>query len=458
MPDTVIDYARSHREEHLQQLLALLSIPSVSTLPEHQADIRQAAEWVADQMVAIGLEEVRVYPTEGHPVVYGHWLHAGDAPTVLIYGHYDVQPADPLDEWITPPFEPTIRDGNIHARGASDDKGQFLAHLKGVEAYLKTMGALPVNVKFMIEGEEEIGSPHLAKFIQEHQDLLRADMALISDSSILGPDQPAITYGLRGLVYMEVEVTGPDHDLHSGTFGGAVRNPAEALCNIIAALKDDQGRILIPGFYDDVRPLSDEERVTLAEVPFDEAAFRERAGVAKTWGEAGYTVLEQITARPTLDVNGIWGGFTGEGAKTVISSRAAAKISMRLVPDQQPERIVQLFTDYVEAIAPPEVHVEVRYLAGIDASVVERDIPEMAAAIEAYQKAWGKSPVFTRAGGTIPVVSMITRLLQVPTILMGFGLPDDRGHSPNEKFAVDSFYRGIEASIWFMEALRRTAG
>jgi acetylornithine deacetylase/succinyl-diaminopimelate desuccinylase-like protein len=453
MSNPAIEYARSHREEHLRQLLELLAIPSVSTLPEHEADVRRAAEWVADQMKAIGLQEVRVYPTEGHPVVYGHWLGAADAPTVLIYGHYDVQPADPLEEWETPPFEPTIRDGNIYARGASDDKGQFLTHLKSVEAYLRSVGALPVNVKFMIEGEEEIGSPHLAHFVRDHQDLLRADLALISDSAILGPDQPSIVYGLRGLAYLEMEVTGPDHDLHSGTFGGAVRNPAEALCNIIAALKDDQGRIRIPGFYDDVRPLSEEERATLAQVPFDEAAFRERAGIKQTWGEAGYSVIEQISARPTLDVNGIWGGFTGNGSKTIIPARAAAKISMRLVPDQQPERVFQLFKEYVEAIAPPEVTVEVRYLNGIEASIIDRDIPEMKAASKAYEQVWGKAPVFTREGGSIPVVSMITHTLGIPTILMGFGLPDDRLHSPNEKFAIENFYKGIETSIRFLEAL-----
>lgn len=457
MSNAAIEYARAHREEHLQQLLELLAIPSVSTLPEHRGDVRRAAEWVAEQMVAIGLEEVRVYPTEGHPVVYGQWLHASEAPTVLIYGHYDVQPPDPLDEWKTPPFEPTVRDGNIYARGASDDKGQLFTHLKAVEAYLKTEGALPVNVKFLIEGEEEIGSPHLATFIEENQSLLRADVALLSDSAILGPDQPAITYGLRGLAYMQVEVTGPDHDLHSGAFGGAVRNPAEALAHIIAALKDERGHIRIPGFYDDVRPLSDEERAVLAQLPFDEAEFRQRAGITQTWGEEGYTVLEQITARPTLDVNGIWGGFTGEGSKTIIPARAAAKISMRLVPDQRPERIAQLFADYVKRIAPPEVQVEVRYLTGIEAAIVERDIPEMAAAVEAYTKAWGKPPLFTRTGGTVPVVVMIGRTLSIPTILMGFGLPDDRLHSPNEKFAMDNFYRGIEASIWFMDSLRRSA-
>jgi len=458
MSNAALEYARTHRETHLQQLLELLAIPSVSTLPEHQGDVRRAAEWLAEQMTAIGLDGVHVYPTEGHPIVYGQWLHATDAPTVLIYGHYDVQPPDPLDEWQTPPFEPTVRDGNIYARGASDDKGQLFTHLKAVEAYLKTEGALPVNVKFIIEGEEEVGSPHLAAFIEENRTLLQADVALLSDSAILGPDQPAITYGLRGVAYMQVEVTGPDHDLHSGSFGGAVHNPAEALANIIAALKDERGRIRIPGFYDDVRPLSDEERALLAQIPFDEAEFRARAGIRQTWGEEGYTVLEQITARPTLDVNGIWGGFAGEGAKTIIPARAGAKISMRLVPDQQPERIAQLFADYVKTIAPPEVQVEVRYLTGIEAAIVDPNIPEMAAAVEAYTKAWGRPPLFTRTGGTIPVVSMITRTLGIPAILMGFGLPDDRLHAPNEKFALDNFYRGIEASIWFMDALRRLTG
>lgn len=453
MSQAVIDYANSHREDYLHQLIEVVSIPSISTLREHKPDVRRAAQWVGDHMVEVGLEDVRIFTTDGHPVVFGQWAQAGpDAPTILIYGHYDVQPADPLEEWHTEPFEPTIQNGNLYARGASDDKGQFFTHLKSVEAYLEVEGRLPVNIKFMIEGEEEIGSPHLGNFIDEQQDRLAADVALISDSHILGPDQPSILYGLRGLAYAEVEVTGPDHDLHSGSFGGGVRNPANALAGIISALKDSAGRITVPGFYDNVR-LDDAERETLAKVPFDEGFFRHEAGVEELWGEAGYTTLERISARPTLDVNGIWGGFTGEGGKTIIPSRASAKISMRLVPDQDPGRIYRLLSEYVRELAPPEVHVETRSLHGAVPVLIDRDIPEMQAAVEAYEKGFGNTPAFTREGGTIPVVGMFAETLEIPTLLMGFGLPDDRLHSPNEKFSIGNFYKGIRTSIYFMDAL-----
>lgn len=453
MTQTAIAYARSHAHEYVTQLVELTSIASISTLREHKPDIHRAARWVADQMVDIGLEDVRIFFTQGHPVVFGQWTKAGPtAPTVLVYGHYDVQPADPLDEWRTDPFEPTIEDGNLYARGASDDKGQFFTHLKSVQAYLETQGALPVNIKFMIEGEEEIGSVHLGEFIEEHLERLAADVALVSDSHILGPDQPSILYGLRGMTYTEVVVTGPDHDLHSGTFGGAVRNPANVLCDIIAALKDGDGRITVPGFYDHVR-LDEAERGALAAVPFDEGGFQREAGVDQLWGEAGYTTLEHISARPTLDVNGIWSGFTGQGAKTIIPSRAAAKISMRLVPDQDPGRIFELFSRHVQELAPPGVRVEVRRLADAVPVLIDRDIPEMQAAVEAYEKVFGRTPVFTREGGTIPVVGMLSEKLHIPTILMGFGLPDDRLHSPNEKFSILNFLKGIHTSIYFLGAL-----
>jgi acetylornithine deacetylase/succinyl-diaminopimelate desuccinylase-like protein len=396
---------------------------------------------------------VRIFFTEGHPVVFGQWMEAGEqAPTVLIYGHYDVQPADPLDEWRTEPFEPTVKDGNIYARGASDDKGQFFIHIKAVEAFLETEGRLPVNIKFMIEGEEEIGSPHLAEFIAEHREQLAADLALVSDSHILGPNQPSIVYGLRGLVYTQINVQGPDHDLHSGSFGGAVRNPANAVCNIVAALKDADGHITIPGFYDNLR-LTEDDRQLLADVPFDEAAFQGETGAPGLWGETGYTMLERISARPTLDVNGIWGGFMDEGGKTIIPARASAKISMRLVPGQDPERILHLFRDYVLELAPPEVTVEVQDFHSAAPVLIDRDLPAMEAAAEAYEKAFGRRPAFTREGGTIPVVAMLDDVLDIPTVLMGFGLPDDRLHSPNEKFNVDNFHRGIRTSIHFLDAL-----
>ncbi len=453
MSREAIDYANSHKEEHLNELMELVSIPSISTLRERIPDVRQAAQWVGDHMVEIGLEDVRIFTTKGHPVVFGQWAKAGpDAPTVLVYGHYDVQPADPLEEWRTEPFKPTVQDGNLYARGTSDDKGQFLTHVKSVEAYLKTQGELPVNMKFIIEGEEEIGSPHLGDFIAEHRGRLAANLSLISDSAMLAPDQPSILYGLRGLVYTEVVVTGPDHDLHSGAFGGGVRNPANALAEIIAALKDSDGHITIPGYYDNVQ-LDAEERARLADVPFNEEAFRREAGVDKLWGEAGYSTVERIWARPTLDVNGVWGGFTGEGGKTIIPSQASAKISMRLVPEQDPDRVFKLFSEYVKEIAPAEVSVEVRSLHGAVPVLIDRNIPEMQAAVAAYEKGFGKAPVFTREGGTIPVVGMFAEMLEIPTILMGFGLPDDRLHSPNEKFNIDNFYRGIQTSIYFLDAL-----
>ena len=453
MIQAAIDYASSHADAHLDQLVELTSIPSISTLREHKPDIRRAAQWVADQMVEIGLEDVRIFFTQGHPVVFGQWAKAGpDAPTVLVYGHYDVQPADPLDEWRTDPFQPTIENGNLYARGASDDKGQFFTHLKSVQSILETQGSLPVNIKFLIEGEEEIGSPHLADFIEEHLARLAADVALVSDSHILGPDQPSILYGLRGMAYTEVVVSGPDHDLHSGVFGGTVRNPANALCEIVAALKDDDGRVTVPGFYDNVR-LDAAERAALSKVPFSEDGLRREAGVDQLWGEAGYTPLERVSARPTLDVNGIWGGFTGEGGKTIIPAKAAAKISMRLVPDQDPERIFQLFSRHVQELAPPEVRAEVRRLAEAVPVLIDRDIPEMRAAVAAYEKGFGKTPAFTREGGTIPVVGVFADKLQIPTILMGFGLPDDRLHSPNEKFSVENFHKGIRTSIYFLDGL-----
>jgi acetylornithine deacetylase/succinyl-diaminopimelate desuccinylase-like protein len=455
MLQSALDFAQSRKDQQLQELIELVSIPSVSTLPEHQPDIRRAAEWVADHMRHIGLHNVQVLPTAGYPVVYGDWLDAPGQPTVLIYGHYDVQPADPLELWHSDPFQPQVRDGNLYARGADDNKGQFFAHLKAIEAYLATGGRLPVNVKFIVEGEEEIGSKHLADFIATHKDLLKADVALISDSGILGPDQPSIVYGLRGLAYMEIEVVGPDHDLHSGLYGGAIRNPIEVLCQIVGALKDSQGRVTIPGFYDKVRPLDAEERAELARLPFDETRFLRHAGVERSWGEFGYTVAERISSRPSLDPNGIVGGFTGEGSKTVLPGRARAKVSMRLVPDQDPHEIAGLFTRYVTSLCPPEIKISVRLLGFACPAVVDRHIPEMQAAIGAYERGFAARPVFIREGGAIPVVSDLARLLAVPTILMGFGLPDDNLHAPNEKFSLANFYRGIATSIHFLELVKK---
>jgi len=450
-------YANEHREQYLSELLDLLRIPSVSTLPERTADVQRAANWIAAQMQNIGLQNVQVTLTEGHPVVYGEWLEDPALPTILVYGHYDVQPPDPVDEWQSPPFEPEIRDGRVFARGAADDKGQMFTHLKAVESYVKTSGRLPVNVKFIIEGEEEVGSVNLESFCREHQEMLAADIALVSDTHMFGLDKPSIVYALRGLTYMEIEVRGPSHDLHSGSYGGAVHNPAQVLCEIIARLHDAQGRITIPGFYDDVQPLSEEERAQLAQLPFDEAEFRREAGVRCTWGEAGYSVIEQISARPTLDVNGLLSGFTGEGAKTVLPAWARAKVSMRLVPGQRAHDIAEKFRRYVESLAPDTVDVTVTELAGGEPAYVDPHIPEMRAAERAYEAGFGARPVFMREGGSIPVVGLFQDILGLRTILMGFGLPDDRLHAPNEKLDLESFYRGIETSIHFMGAYKTFA-
>ncbi len=458
MVERAIAWAREQREEHLEQLEELLAIPSVSTQPSRQADVTRAADWLADHMRAIGLTEVGVHPTDRHPIVYGQWTEAPGAPTVLIYGHYDVQPPDPLELWYTPPFEPTVQDGDIYARGAADDKGQLFIQLKALQAYLQTAGRAPVNLKFLLEGEEEIGSPSLDAFVADHQDLLDADIALISDSHILAPDQPALVYGLRGMCYMEIEVQGPSQDLHSGSYGGAVHNPAEVLCQIVGALKDAQGRITIPGFYDRVKPISDEERAELARVPFSEAQFLQETGVAKTWGEVGYSVLEQIGARPTLDVNGLVGGYISEGAKTIIPAWARAKVSMRLVAEQDPEEIRRRFTEYVRLLAPDSVRLTVRTFSLAKAALVDRDIPEMQAAARAYERAFGVRPVYIREGGSIPVVTLLKDELGLDTILMGFGLPDDNIHGPNEKLHLDNFYRGIETAIHFYDLVNSHAG
>jgi acetylornithine deacetylase/succinyl-diaminopimelate desuccinylase-like protein len=454
MRDQALSYAVTRQQAQLEQLKELLSIPSISAQPQHKSDMSRAAQWLADHLLAMGMQRAQVMPTAGHPVVYAEWLGAGqNKPTVLIYGHYDVQPPEPFELWQSDPFKPEVRGQNLYARGASDDKGQVFTHVKAVEAYLKSSGKLPVNVKFTIEGEEEIGGPSLDPFIEQNAKLLTSSVALISDTGMPTPDLPALTYALRGLCYMEVQVTGPKRDLHSGSFGGAVYNPIQALAEIIVGMKDAHGHITLPGFYDRVRPLDEDERKSLAKVPFDEAAFRAEAGVPATWGEEGYTVLEQITARPTLDCNGIWGGYTGEGSKTVLPSKALAKISMRLVPDQDHEEVARLFRDHVIKVAPPQVKVEVRSLHGGKPAIVERSSPVIRAAATALERAFNRRPVFVREGGSIPVVSTFKSVLGIPTVLMGFGLSDDNLHSPNEKFYLPNFYRGIQASIHFLDEL-----
>ncbi|MDY7076647.1 MAG: dipeptidase [Chloroflexota bacterium] len=452
-----LEYARTNRDRFLAELTEFLSIPSVSTQPEHKPDIERAAAWLRDKLLAAGFPEAEVMPTQGHPMVYAEWLAAGpEAPTILIYGHYDVQPPDPLELWDTPPFEPTIVGDDIFARGSADDKGQLYVHVKAIESFDETVGAPPVNVKCIFEGEEESGSPSLEPFIREHTDLLAADVAVISDTHILGRDTPSIVYALRGLAYVEVEVTGPDHDLHSGIYGGAVHNPIHALCAMITRLHDRDGHVTIPGFYDHVRDLSSDERAELAKAPFDHEAWLREAGVKTDWGESAYTVTERVTARPTLDVNGIWGGYIQPGVKTVLPSKAFAKISMRLVPDQEPAEIVQLIRDYLVESAPPTVDVEVRELHRGDGAIVRRDSPAMQAAFRGYAEGFGQEPIFVREGGSIPVVALFQKVLGIETILMGFGLPDDRLHSPNEKFHLPNFYRGIETVIHFIELLGTT--
>lgn len=451
--EAAIAYAQAHRQQSLDDLKTLTRIPSISTLPEHRPDIERAAEWLAAQLQALGFERVAVLPTAGHPVVYGQWLKAGpDAPTVLFYGHYDVQPVDPLELWQSPPFEPREDGDNLYARGVSDMKGQVVAHLKAVEAMIRTSG-LPINLKYLIEGEEEIGSPNLEAFIADHKELLACDFCLNGDAGILAPDLPSITYALRGLAYFEIRVQGPAGDLHSGVFGGAVDNPAQVLCQLIAGMRDDQGRITLPGFYDHVRPLSEEERAELAQLPQTEEWWRKQAGVKALFGEAGYTPLERATARPTLDVNGLLSGFTGKGAKTVLPARAMAKLSMRLVPDQTPEEVYEGLRAYLEANAPPTVTWELDHLVSCRPAIIDRNSPAVQAASQALEAVWGKRPLFARQGGTVPVVAQIKELLGVDSLMLGFILPDDNLHAPNEKFHLPNFFRGIETYIHFTHNL-----
>jgi len=453
-----LQYAHGQQDRHLAELFAFLRLPSISTDPARAADTAAAADWLVGRCRDAGLDNARVIPTDRHPLVYADWCHAGPgAPTVLIYGHYDVQPADPLEQWISPPFEPEVRDGFVYARGAADDKGQVYAHVKAVEAYLKTSGRLPVNVKFIIEGEEEVGSGSLRVFIEQNHDLLAADSALVSDTHILAPDQPAIVYSLRGNCHVLVDVSGPSHDLHSGTYGGSINNPLNALAHLIARLKDERGHINIPGFYDRVRPLSVEERELLAGFPLDPDEWLHETGAPELWGEPEFSLAERVGARPTLDVTGLLGGYTGAGTKTIIPAHAHAKISMRLVPDQDPQEITDLFAQFVRDVLPPSVHVEIKVAGASAPAMVERDTPPMRAAAAALEAAFGRPPVFMREGGSIPVVGDFNSELGLPTVLMGFGLPDDRIHSPNERFYLPNFYKGIEASIRYLDLLRQAS-
>ncbi|HET6566903.1 MAG TPA: dipeptidase [Rhodothermales bacterium] len=455
--DKALQYAGNRFDSFVGELEDWLRIPSISTESQHAGDVRKAAEWLADDLRRVGVLRVEVMPTKGHPIVYAEHAVDSSKPTVLVYGHYDVQPPDPLDLWHSPPFEPVVKDHTLFARGSSDDKGQVFMHVKAAEAYLQGGEDLPVNLKFIVEGEEENGSDNLAPFIEEHRDLLKADVVLISDTSMFAPGVPSITYGLRGLAYVEVILTGPNRDLHSGVYGGAVENPINVLCKLIAGLHDAQHGVAIPGFYDDVRPLTDEERSNYRALPFDKEEWKASIGVEAVRTEEGYGILEATSARPALDVNGIWGGYQGEGAKTVLPAKAGAKISMRLVPDQRPGEVVEKLRRYFESRIPDTVTLEFRDLHGGHPSITPLDSPAMQAAKRAMQEVYGREPLFTREGGSIPVVADFKRILGIDTVLFGFGLDSDAIHSPNEHFGLDRFKQGIESIIRFFGVYAREA-
>lgn len=453
VPERALAYARNHRLQSLAELKEFVRFPSVSAQPQHAGDVKRCADWLAAHLRRIGLKDVSVIATRRHPIVYATWRGAMGRPTVLIYGHYDVQPTDPVGEWHTPPFDPVVRGRELFGRGACDDKGQMFAHVKALEAYLQTRHALPVNVKCLFEGEEEIGSPHLTPFVARNRDALAADVAVMSDTRMLAPDRPALNYSERGALYLELELRGPEQDLHSGNFGGAVNNPLQGLCEIIAKLHDADGRIAIPGFYADVRHWGRDERARMARTgPSDDQILRD-ARVAEGWGESGYTLYERLTIRPALTVNGITGGYQGAGGKGIIPARARAKLSFRLVPDQDPRQIDRLFRANIAKIVPPSMRAIVRTLSGAKPALVDPRHPAMAAAALAYRKGFGAAPVLLRSGGTIPILSTFQEMLGIPTVLMGFALPDDRIHAPNEKFHIPNFYNGIRTCIWFLAAV-----
>ncbi|PRY50851.1 acetylornithine deacetylase/succinyl-diaminopimelate desuccinylase-like protein [Arcticibacter pallidicorallinus] len=440
---TIKQYVEENKQRFLDELLELLRFPSVSADPSYKEDVLNTADYVANKLREAGAENVEICPTAGYPIVFGEKIIDPSKPTVLVYGHYDVQPADPLELWKTPPFEPTIRDEKIFARGACDDKGQFYMHIKAFELMIKS-DSLPCNIKFMIEGEEEVGSSNLGLFVKANKERLKSDVVLISDTSMISLENPSLETGLRGLSYLEVEVTGPNRDLHSGVYGGAVANPATVLCQLIASLHDTNNHITIPGFYDDVLSLSEEERNSLNEAPYNEDEFKNDLGVKALWGEQGYSTIERTGIRPTLEVNGIWGGYIGEGAKTVLPSKASAKISMRLVPNQQSDKITQLFKEHFESIAPEYVNVKVTPHHGGEPVVTPTDSVAYKAAEKAIEESFGKKPIPTRGGGSIPIVALFEAELGIKTVLMGFGLDSDNLHSPNEKYDIANYYKGIE--------------
>jgi len=442
------EYQEQHQDRFLNEMLELLRIPSVSAKSEHVTDMRACAELVRQRLLDSGCDKAEVMETAGHPVVYGEKIIDPSKPTVLVYGHYDVQPAEPLELWHNNPFDPVIKDGKVFARGSADDKGQFYMHVKALEIMVKT-NSLTTNVKFLIEGEEEVGSPNLAKFVADNKDLLKTDVILISDSALLSMDTPTLDVGMRGLSYIEIEVTGPNRDLHSGTYGGAVANPVTMLCKLIASCHDENNHITIPGFYDDVAEATQEERDLLAKAPFDEQEYKDELGIKEVWGEKGYTVNERTGIRPTLEVNGIWGGYTGEGAKTVLPSKAYAKVSCRLVPNQSTEKITQLLIDYFEKNAPGGVEVKAELHHGGEPYVTPIDHPGYQAAAKAIRETFGKDPIPVRGGGSIPICTVLEKELGVKIVFMGFGLDNDNLHSPNEKFNLENYYKGIETIPYF---------
>lgn len=447
--ENVLTYIEQNKNRYLTELKELIAIPSISTSPDHKLDIQRCAQWVADHLRLSGMTRVEIFPTEGHPVVYAEWLNAPGKPTILLYGHYDVQPVDPVNLWTSPPFEATIRGDNLYARGSADDKGQVFIHLKSIEAYMKNLGSLPINLKVIIEGEEEIGSDHLAPFVKQHADLLKADLVVISDTSMFSKGVPSVCYGLRGLAYMQVDLEGPKKDLHSGSFGGSVHNPIQALAEIIAQLHDKNGRVTIPDFYEDVRRLTKKERNAYKRLPWNDKKYARELGVKELYGEVGFTTLERLWARPTLECNGIWGGFTGEGAKTVLPSKASAKISMRLVPDQKAAKVAKLFEKHIKKLAPRTVNIKVSYLHGGEAAITPIDHPGVQAAVAALEKGFGKKPLYQREGGSIPIVIQFKELLGLDTVLLGFGLPDENAHAPDEFINLNNFFGGIRTVTHF---------
>lgn len=453
MPDprsAALQYAQENNPRFLAEFKDFLIIPSISTDPEHKTDMDRAAQWVANQFEELALTSVEIFPTQGHPVVYGEiQSDLKEAATILVYGHYDVQPAEPLELWTTDAFDPVQRGENLYTRGASDMKGQVMASVKALESVLST-GKSPINIKFLIEGEEEIGSPNLGQFITNHQELLKCDFALNPDTGMIGAEEPTITYALRGLAYFEVRIDGPDHDLHSGIYGGVVHNPAQALCELIAGMHDENGYVTLPGFYDKVRPLGDEERTQLGRLPMGEDFYLEQTGVAALWGEKDYSPVERVGARPTLEINGIYSGFIGEGSKTVLPAWAMAKISTRLVPDQDPEDVHQQLIRYFEENVPETVSYKIVNLVGSPASTSDRNSVGVQAMQDAMQRVWQKKPLFRREGGSVPVVVLFKDILNIDSVNCGFSLPDDNAHSPNEKIHLPTWNRGIDTLIHFI--------